>query len=414
MNKLPIISGQECIAALEKCGFSQTSTRKPHDYATRRSVRPGSGARPSRIGSRNGVASAFDESLAPAYNGAESHSRLARKESSVFEIVFLGTSAAVPTPERSPSATLIRHGKVHYLVDCGEGTYQRLTQAQARGLTDAIPGVNLRQVFFTHDHLDHLLGIGGLLFSMRMLHQKPRPRLSIFGGSTTLDRVRVLATLIRSPEARDAGVDIEYFAASRGVLIEDEDITISAFRTNHTARPCFGYIFQERPQRYFRPALAERLGVPAGPLRDRLIAGQSVRTPEGNLVHPDQVLSDPAPGAKLVITGDIAFTRSLIPFAQDADVLITEATFASSEGRLAEASGHQTPAQAATIAAEANVRQLCLTHIGEAYRGREGELLDEALKIFPHTALPADLDTLVVEKAGAGADGIQLPSSSSN
>lgn len=317
----------------------------------------------------------------------------------MFEILFLGTSAAIPTPERSPSATLIRHGKTHYLVDCGEGAYQRLTQAQARGLTDATPGVNLRQVFFTHDHLDHLLGIGGLLFSTRILHPKPRPRLSIFGGSTTLDRVRVLATLIRSPEARDAGVDIEYFAVSRGVLIEDENITVTAFRTNHTARPCFGYIFQERPQRYFRPDQADRRGVPAGPLRDKLIAGQSVRTPAGELVHPDQVLSDPIPGVKLVITGDIAFTRSLIQYAQDADVLITEATFASEEGHLAEASGHMTPAQAATIAAEANVRQLCLTHIGEAYRGRESELLDEALKVFPHTVLPTDLDTLVIEKS---------------
>jgi ribonuclease Z len=213
--------------------------------------------------------------------------------------------------------------------------------------------------------------------------------------------VRILATLIRSPEARDAGVDIEYFAVSRGVLIEDESIIISAFRTNHTARPCFGYVFQERPQRYFQPALADRLEVPAGHLRDRLIAGETVRTPQGGLVHPDQVLSDPVPGAKLVITGDIAFTRSLIQFAQDADILITESTFASEEGHLAEASGHMTPAQAATIAAESNVRQLCLTHIGEAYRGRETELLEEALKIFPNTVLPTDLDTLVVEKSGA-------------
>ena len=153
----------------------------------------------------------------------------------MFEILFLGTSAVIPTPERCPSATLVRHGQEYYLVDCGEGTYQRLVQAQLRGLTDAQPGVNLRQVFLTHDHLDHLLGIGGLLFSTRMLHIKPRPRLSIYGGSSTIDRVRVLATLIRSPEAREPGVDIEYFAVSRGVLVEDETITISAFRSNHTA-----------------------------------------------------------------------------------------------------------------------------------------------------------------------------------
>ena len=321
----------------------------------------------------------------------------------MFEILFLGTSAAIPTPERSPSATLIRHGKTHYLVDCGEGAYQRLTQAQTRGLTDATPGINLRQVFFTHDHLDHLLGIGGLLFSTRMLHLKPRPRLSIYGGSTTLDRIRVLTTLIRSPEARDPGVDIEYFAVSRGVLIEDESITITAFRTNHTARPCFGYIFEERPQRYFQPEVADRLGVPAGPSRDRLIAGQTVKTSEGNMVHPDQVLSDPVAGAKIIITGDMAFTRSLVQFAENADLLITEATFSSEQAHLAEASGHMTPAQAATIAAEANVRQLCLTHIGEEYRAREPELLEEARKIFPPTVLPADLDTLIVERDSPAA-----------
>lgn len=320
----------------------------------------------------------------------------------MFEILFLGTSAAIPTPERSPSATLICHHGAHYLVDCGEGAYQRLAQARAQGLTDAVPGINLRQVFFTHDHLDHLLGIGGLLFSARMLHLKPRPRLSIYGGSTTLDRIRVLAGLIRSPEARDPGIDIEYFAVSRGVLVEDGYITISAFRTNHTARPCFGYIFEERPRRHFRPQLADRLGVPAGPLRDRLIAGQTVKLPNGDVVHPDQVLSDPEPGARIVLTGDIAFTRSLVPFAQDADLLITEATFASERADLAEASGHMTPAQAATIALEANVRQLCLTHIGEEYGGRESGLLEEARAIFPATVLPDDLDRLVVERIRAG------------
>jgi len=320
----------------------------------------------------------------------------------LFEVIFLGTSAAVPTPERSPSATLIRYGGRHYLIDCGEGTYQRLVQAQVRGITDAQPGVNLRHVFFTHDHLDHLLGIGGMLFSIRMLHLQPRPLMSIYGGSTSLDRVRVLATLIRSPEARDPGVDIEYFAVSCGVLMEDENIMISAFRTNHTARPCFGYIFEERPRRYFRPELAERLGVPAGPLLDRLLAGQTVSLSDGRIVHPDQILSAPIPGAKIVISGDIAFTLSLAKIAEGADLLITEATFASSEAHLAEASGHMTPAQAATIAAEANVRQLCLTHIGDAYRGKEAMLLAEARRIFPRTILPSDLDVVKVVRPAGG------------
>lgn len=341
----------------------------------------------------------FDASPFLSYNLAgNGHPQIRDEETAVFEILFLGTSAAIPTPERIPSATLIRYAGRHYLVDCGEGTYQRLAQARAAGLTDAQPGVNLRQVFFTHDHLDHLLGIGGLLFSLRMANLKPRPRLSIYGGSTTLDRVRILATLIRSPEARDPGVDIEYFAVSRGVLIEDEEIIISAFRTNHTARPCFGYIFEEQPRRYFRPELAERLGVPAGPLRERLMAGETITLPNGDIVHPDQVLSDPVPGTKVVISGDIAFTYSLAQIAQGADLLITEATFSSAEAHLAEASGHMTPAQAATIAAKAHVRRLCLTHLGDAYHGREAELLAEASAIFPDTILPADLERITVER----------------
>lgn len=321
------------------------------------------------------------------------------EEERVFEIVFLGTAAVVPTPERCPSATLVRHGQSYYLVDCGEGTYQRLTQAKARGIADVRPGVNLRQVFLTHDHLDHLLGIGGLLFSTRMSHSRPRPRLSIYGGSTTVDRARMLATLIHSPETRDPGVDIEYFAVSRGVLIEDEEIIISAFRSNHTARPCFGYTFEERPRRYFRAELADRLGVPAGPLRERLLAGESVNLPDGEVVHPDQVLSDPVPGAKVVISGDIAFTRGLATIAEGADLLITEATFGADSAQLAESSGHMTAAQAGSIAALAHVRQLCLTHIDQQYRGRESELLEEARRVFPATILPADLDTVIVERA---------------
>ena len=248
----------------------------------------------------------------------------------MFEIIFLGTSAAVPTPERSPSATLVRHGRAHYLVDCGEGTYQRLTQARARGIADVQPGVNLHQVFLTHDHLDHLLGIGGLLLAARMSHVTPRPRLSIYGGSTTVDRARLLATLIHSAEAHDPGLDIEYFAVSRGVLMEDADISITAFRTNHTARPCFGYTFEERPRRYFRVEMADRLNVPAGPLRQRLMAGETVTLADGEVVHPDQVLSDPLPGAKVVISGDFAFNRGLAVIAKDADLLITEATFVRS------------------------------------------------------------------------------------
>jgi ribonuclease Z len=316
----------------------------------------------------------------------------------MFEIIFLGTSAAIPTPERSPSATLVRHGSAHYLVDCGEGAYQRLAQARARGLADVQPGGNLRQVFLTHDHLDHLLGIGGLLLAARMSHSRPRPRLSIYGGSSTVDRARVLATLIHSPEARDPGVDIEYFAVSRGVLIEDADISISAFRTNHTARPCFGYTFEERPQRYFRAELADRLGVPAGPLRQRLLAGESITLADEEVIHPDQVLSDPVPGAKVVISGDFAFNRGLAVIAKDADLLITEATFASDQAQLAEATGHMTPAQAAAIAAEANVRQLCLTHLDQQYRGHEATLLAEARRIFPATILPADLDYLAIKR----------------
>lgn len=304
----------------------------------------------------------------------------------------------MPTPERCPSATLVRYGGAYYLVDCGEGTYQRLAQTRARGMADVRPGINMRQVFLTHDHLDHLLGIGGLLFSARMAHTTPRPRLSIYGGSTTVDRVRVLASLIHSPEAHDPGVDIEYIAVSRGVLVEDADISISAFRTNHTARPCFGYAFEERPRRYFQVDLANQLGVPAGPLRDRLLAGETVTLPDGEIVHPDQVLSDPAPGAKVVISGDFTFNRGLAVIAKDADLLITEATFAGDKAQLAEASGHMTPTQAATIAAEANVRQLCLTHLDEQYRGREGEMLAEARRIFPATILPSDLDRLAVER----------------
>jgi ribonuclease Z len=193
-------------------------------------------------------------------------------------------------------------------------------------------------------------------------------------------------------------VDIEYFAVSRGVLIEDGELVISAFRTNHTARPCFGYIFEERPRRHFRPELAERLGVPAGPWRERLMAGETITLPDGEVIHPDQVLSDPVPGAKVVISGDIAFTHSLARIAQGADLLITEATFSSDQAHLAEASGHMTPAQAATIAAEAKVRLLCLTHIGDAYRGREAELLAEARAIFPNTILPSDLERITVER----------------
>jgi len=193
-----------------------------------------------------------------------------------------------------------------------------------------------------------------------------------------------------------------------GTLMEDEHLTVSVFPVVHRGPGCLGYLFEEPPRRPFLAEKAEALGVPHGPERRRLVQGESITLPSGRVVTPDEVLGDARPGLKLAFVGDAAETDSLIPYCQGVDVLVIEATYASSDADLAKAFGHLTSVQAARLARDAEVKHLILTHISRRYSG--GQIEAEARAVFPNTVVANDFDRFEIRREGVRRTNLVRPS----
>jgi len=265
----------------------------------------------------------------------------------MFEMVFLGTSASAPSIRRGLSAQIVMHKQYRFLIDCGEGTQRQI-------LRSGLGFKRLERILLTHGHLDHILGLGGLVSTFS--RWETMDKLEIYGGAWTLERVPV----------------------------------------SHRGTDCFGFLFLEKPRRPFLNEMAEAFGVPRGPERKKLIVGHSLTLPDGRVIHPDQVLGPPRPGAKLVHVGDAGRVDNLYQYVHEADALVVEATYLSHEADLAQQFGHLTAAQAAQLARDANVRQLYLTHISRRYR--EKDVQAEAEAIFPQTTVARDFDHVRIAK----------------
>lgn len=298
-----------------------------------------------------------------------------------LSIFFAGTAGSVPTARRGLPATLIRRGGEKLLFDCGEGTQRQLLRTV--GLPD------ITEVFLTHHHLDHWLGLPGLLKTFD-LRDRTTP-LTLFGPPGTERLMASLQQLIGRLRYRLRVVDLEPDA-----IVEFDGYEVHALRVRHRGE-AYGYalIEADRPGR-FDAELAARLGVAPGPDFGRLQRGETV-----NGVSPEQVMGETRRGRRIVLSGDTAPCDMLRVAADGADVLVHEATFASEERERAMETAHSTAAQAAELAREAGVGLLALTHVSTRYLGRE--IRDEARAIFPNTVVPRDFDTIDVplpEKGG--------------
>jgi ribonuclease Z len=303
--------------------------------------------------------------------------------SETFRITFLGTSAAVPTVRRNVSATLVSYQDLKWLIDCGEGTQRQMLRAN-------VGFKNLTRIVLSHEHLDHILGMGGLLATFNML--QPVDRVVVYGNPTVLERVRQLVSFV----GRGLQYELLYQTLETGLVFTHRQLACHAFPTRHRVRHSYGFIFQEQARRRFLADIAERLGVPAGPERRHLLAGNSVRSRSGQLVYPDEVLGPTEPGKKLVYISDTAYFPELSAAASGADCLIAEATFVESDAALAAEVGHMTAAQAAMVARDAGVKLLYLNHLSQRYTQAEHLILAEAQSIFPNTRLANDLETIMV------------------
>jgi ribonuclease Z len=298
-----------------------------------------------------------------------------------LDVVFLGTAASMPTAQRAPAALLVRRGSERLLFDCGEGT-QRQLQRSAVGLPD------LQEIFLTHFHADHFLGLPGMLktFALRGRDETP---LTVYGPQGLRELFKQLRPFVGRLPYPLTPVELE-----PGERLRRGDYAIEGFPVEH-GPDALGYaiVEQERPGR-FDVAAADALGVPAGPSRGQLQAGEDVTLASGAIVTPADVLGEPRPGRKLVLTGDTAPSPLVVQAAHGADLLVHEASFLAEEAERARETLHSTAADAAEVARLAQVRLLALTHVSPRYFGPE--LADEARGVFPDTVVPRDFDLIEV------------------
>ncbi|MEN3312614.1 MAG: ribonuclease [Actinomycetota bacterium] len=297
-----------------------------------------------------------------------------------LELVFLGTAGSMPTAQRAPAALLVRRGGDRLLFDCAEGTQRQL-------LRSSVGLVELEEIFVTHFHADHILGLPGL-FKTFSLRGRERP-LEVYGPRGLVDLLGSLRRVVGKLSYEVRVIELE-----PGDVLERNDYRLATFAVAHGV-PALGWSLIEatRPGR-FDPEAADALGVPNGPARGALQQGESVICPDGSTVTADQVLGPPRPGRKIVVTGDTAPAETIVEAAWGADVLVTEATFAEEERERADETRHQTAAQAASIAKRANVGLLALTHLSNRYFG--AEIGREAREIFADTVVPKDFDVVEV------------------
>jgi ribonuclease Z len=304
----------------------------------------------------------------------------------MFEVVFLGTSASAPSVHRGLSANAVLYKEYRFLIDCGEGTQRQILQS-------SLGFKRFNKILLTHGHLDHILGLGGLVSTFS--RWEAIDKIEIYGGPWTLERVKdlLLKVVLRGDKLP---LKLEFITLEPGLILEDSTFQLSAFPVIHRGADCFGFLFQEKSRRRFLNEQAEALGVPFGPERRKLVAGEAITLADGRHIHPNDVLGPEIPGAKLVFVGDAGRTDNLHEVAYRADALIIEATYLDPDADMARHFSHLTAAQAAHLAREAQVQQLYLTHISRRYR--EQDVLNEARAIFPNTIIARDFDRIKVVK----------------
>jgi ribonuclease Z len=297
-----------------------------------------------------------------------------------LDLVFLGTAGSMPTGRRSPTALLLRRGGDRLLIDCAEGTQRQLMRSSV-GLLD------FREVFLTHYHADHYLGLPGMLKTFA-LRGRELP-ITIYGPRGLTDLFAALRRIFGK-----LTYPYELIELQPGDVLDRGEYRIVTFKVTHGV-PALGYALVEepRPGRFDVPT-ADALGVPPGPERGRLQSGEAIALDDGTVVTPEQVLGPPRPGRKVLITGDTAPSLGYLDLAQGAELLVHEATFCEEERERARETSHSTAREAAQVAKAAEVRMLALTHLSSRYFGPE--VLREAREFFPETVVPRDFDVIEI------------------
>ena len=292
-------------------------------------------------------------------------------------LVLLGTSASRPTVERNVSSiALAREGET-MLFDCGEGTQRQMMRYGV--------SFSLSDIFFTHFHADHVIGVIGLMRTMALQGRTDVLRLwGPKGGSRHLKR------------AEQFGVDRLTFAVDiqeldSGQAVKRTGYSVVPFAVDHGPGPAFGYALVEDDRKgRFDPDKAREIGIPEGPMWGKIHRGESVTLDSGRVVQPSELVGPRRSGRIVVITGDTRPCGSTEAAAKNADLLVHEATFGDEEAERAVETGHSTAREAGQLAKRAGVRRLLLTHFSARYSRDAQELEAQARAEFPDVTIGKD------------------------
>jgi ribonuclease Z len=294
----------------------------------------------------------------------------------MLSVTFLGTGAACPTNDRNVAGLAVAREGEHFLFDCGEGTQRQMMRYGA--------SFTFTEVFFSHFHADHFLGIIGLLRTLSLL-DRTAP-MTLYGPKGA---EKILSSAVTLGFERPK-FEVNIVELKAGAVLKRDGYEIQVIPVDHRA-DCVGYALVEHLRLgRFDPDRAKELGVPEGPMWGKIHRGESVTLPDGRTVAPDELVGKARPGRKLVYSGDTRPCPALVEAAAGADLLIHEATFGDDEKARAKETGHSTAREAAEVAKRAGVRQLALTHLSARYSREAPELLEEARAIFPETVIARD------------------------
>ena len=290
---------------------------------------------------------------------------------------LLGTSAARPTVERNVSSLAVQREGETLMFDCGEGTQRQMMRY---GISFA-----LEDIFFTHLHADHLLGVIGLMRTMSLQGRTERLRLwGPRGASRVLRRAESFG--FERPTFAIQITELEV-----GQRLARNGYAIVVFEVDHRGSASIGYALVEDERKgRFNPDLARELGIPEGPLWGQIHRGLGVTLADGRIIEPSVLVGPPRPGRKVVITGDTRPCAATVEAARNADLLVHEATFGDEESERAVETGHSTAREAARVATEAGVRRLVLTHFSARYSRDASDLEREARSEFENVVVGKD------------------------
>ena len=295
-----------------------------------------------------------------------------------LSVIFLGTGGSVPSARRSTASVLVSRGGERLLFDCGEGTQRQMQRSV--GLTQ------VDEIYLTHFHADHVLGLPGLLKTYDLTDREVP--LTVYGPRGLRDLFSVL-----KPIVGQLHFELELIELAPGEAVEHDGHEVRPFEVAHSAR-AYGYalVEAERPGRFDVEA-AKRLGVPEGPSFAALQRGEEAQG-AGGTVSPSEVVGAARPGRTVVLTGDTAPSPATVAAAADAELLVHDASFAEEDAQRAAETGHSTVGQAASVAREAHVKMLALVHISSRYH--VGKALEEAQDVYEPTVAPKDFDIIEI------------------